>query len=127
MTRLPARSRVLIVDDEPGFSRALGKRLALRGFDSDLALDGKTALARLRDGTYLAVLLDLRLPDIPGLEVLLKLRAWGSDLPVLIITAHGGDSDREECLAGGAELFLTKPVDVDEITQYLDAYQAGAS
>jgi len=122
-----SRPTVLIVDDEPGFARVLGKRLRLRGFECDLAPDGETALARLREGTYVAVLLDLRLPDIPGCEVLRRLRTRKPNLPVFIITAHGTGVDRKECLASGADLFLTKPVDVDEIAGYLDACQRGSS
>lgn len=126
MTGVPSRPTVLIVDDESGFARALGKRLTLRGFDCDLAPDGETALAHLRKETYLAVLLDLRLPDIPGSEVLRRLRVRQPGLPVFIVTAHGTTVDREECLGGGADRFFTKPVDVDEIAGHLDACRKGA-
>ena len=127
MTGSPSRPTVLIVDDEPGFARVLGKRLRLRGFECGIAPDGETALAELRERTYLAVLLDLRLPGIPGSEVLRRLKARRPNLPVFIITAHGTEVDREECLACGAELFLTKPVDIDEIAGHLDAYRQGQS
>ena len=117
---------VLIVDDEPGFASILAKRLRLRGFDSVLAPDGQTGLVLLRETACLAVLLDLRLPDIPGAEVLRRIRATEPLLPVFIVTAHGTDVDREECMAAGAERFLTKPVDIEEIVRYLDAYREGA-
>jgi DNA-binding response OmpR family regulator len=119
--------RVLIVDDEPGFARVLGKRLRLRGFACDLAPDGESGLASLGDRTYLAVLLDLRLPDLPGSEVLRRLKAREPDLPVFIITAHGTEVDREECMAGGAEHFFTKPVDVDEIARNLAPHRDGVA
>jgi DNA-binding response OmpR family regulator len=117
---------VLIVDDEPGFSSALGKRLRMRGFECVLAPDGETALEIIGSRVFLAVLLDLRLPGLQGAEVLQRLREIDRRLPVIVVTAHGTEDDRDECLGHGAREFLTKPVDVNEIAGHLARYRKEA-
>ena len=123
---VPGEPAVLIVDDEPGFSSALGKRLRLRGFECALAPDGETALDLIRSRRFLAVLLDLRLPGMQGGEVLRHVQAIDPRLPVIVVTAHGTERDRDECLADGARCFLTKPVDVNEIAGHLAEYREEA-
>ena len=120
-----ARAACLLVDDEPGFARTLAKRMRLRGYECVVADDGTSALRLLAEGPFLGVLLDLRLPDIPGAEVLRRVKAREPDLPVIIMTAHGTDDDERECLEAGASAFLSKPVDIDEIVHLLA--QAGGA
>ena len=106
---------VLVVDDESSFARTLAKRLQLRGLDCVVAFDGGSALDALERGRFRGMLLDLRLPDLDGAEVLRRARARHHDLPVIIMTAHGTEEDRVECLQAGACAFLAKPVDLEEI------------
>ena len=110
---------ILLVDDEPGFARTLAMRLRLRGFECVVAGDGITALDMHEGGAFSHVLLDLRLPDVPGADVLRVLKERDPDLPVVIITAHGTDIDEKACMALGASAFMSKPVDIDEIVSQL--------
>jgi DNA-binding response OmpR family regulator len=113
------RLDVLVVDDEPGFALTLAKRLRLRGFPCAVAHDGTSGLEQHSGRAFLCVLLDLRLPDLPGAEVLRRMKARAPATPVVVITAHGTDADEQECRAAGARDFLGKPVDIDEITAIL--------
>ena len=115
---IPTR-RVLLVDDEKAFARTLAKRIALRGYPCDVANDGREGLRKLEREMYLAMLLDLRLPDLPGQEVLPLALAAQPGLPVIIITAHGGDAEKEECMALGAIAFLGKPIRLDGLIEAL--------
>ncbi len=110
---------ILVVDDEPLFAEALAKRLRLRGFECAVALDGTEALRLHAVGAFRGVLLDLRLPDIPGTEVLHRLMERDPELPVIIITAHGTGSDERECREAGACGFLSKPVEFGELVREL--------
>ena len=110
---------ILIVDDEPGFAKTLAKRLRLRGFECAVAHDGTEALRMHDEGAFLGVLLDLRLPDIQGAEVLRRMMEREPDLPVIIITAHGTGSDEKECREAGARAFMSKPVEIAELVREL--------
>jgi DNA-binding response OmpR family regulator len=112
---------VLLVDDERAFAETLAKRLRLRGFECVIAETGTAGLESHTQGVFLGVLLDLRLPDMPGGEVLRALKEREPGLPVIIITAHGTDRDEEECFDSGASGFLSKPVDIDEIVCRLNS------
>ena len=111
----PAAVRILIVDDEEDVRVSLRRALALDGHDTVLAEDAKTALAELRDNPPDAVILDWMLPDIDGIEVCRRLRAAGDDVPVLLLTARSAVTDRVEGLDAGADDFLVKPFDLDEL------------
>lgn len=117
------RDEILLVDDEPGFVITLAKRLHLRGYRCRVVHDGGSALAAVDEGRFCGMLLDLRLPDLGGAEVLRRARVKDPDLPVIIMTAHGTDPDEAECLAAGACAFLAKPVDLDEIVGLLATFR----
>ena len=106
------RVRILVADDEPHIRRILATFLESAGFDVDQANDG-TEAAHLLAGstTYHLALLDLMMPGLTGLEVLEEARRSPerTDLPVVILTAKGQDTDREAALALGANAFITKP------------------
>ena len=110
---------VLIVDDEKKFADTLSKRIQLRGIPSEVVHDGRSALKALEKKRFKAILLDLRLPDISGIEVLRRFRRTNSDTPVIIITGHGSEDDRRRCTALAANAFLHKPVNIDELTRLL--------
>ena len=119
-------SVVLIVDDERGFANMLAKRLALRGFTCTVAYDGSSALDLLAETAFSSVVLDLRLPDLTGTEVLVRARARLPSLPVVILTGHGSDEDEKECRRLGAVAFLHKPVELAQLVSVLSETTRGS-
>jgi DNA-binding response OmpR family regulator len=105
---------VLIVEDEPRIADFLAKGLTRHGYDVQCAYTGSEALAWTGgedDGPAIdLIVLDLGLPDIDGLDVLRGLRANGSEVPVIVLTARTEPSDRAEALRLGAVEYLTKPL-----------------
>lgn len=104
--------RLLVAEDEPHLQRILGMILEAQGFQVDIASDGHQALDRLRsDAIYHLVLLDLVMPGASGLEILewLSHSAFRPDLPVIVLTAKGQDTDRDQAFSLGARDFITKP------------------
>lgn len=106
--------RILIVDDEPQILRALRTALAGHGFDVETAQDGETALAMLAAHTPDALVLDLMMPGVDGLEILRDLRTW-SDVPIIVLSARGQERDKVTLLDMGADDYLTKPFGLDEL------------
>lgn len=111
------KSRVLIVEDEPNIMESLSFILQRADFDVDTAPDGTDALRQLRRRTYAAVILDLMLPGISGLDVLRSVRAdkMLETLPVIVLSAKGQAADRKAAEATGATLFITKPFSNSEV------------
>jgi two-component system response regulator QseB len=107
--------KLLLAEDDPMIGASVEKGLRLAGFTVDWVRDGKAAELALADGAYASLLLDLGLPRQDGLEVLKKLRRQGQTLPVLIITARDAVADRVAGLNLGADDYLTKPFDLDEL------------
>ena len=101
--------RVLVVDDEVRFARALQHGLRAEGFAVDLAHDGPSGLASARDGGYDAILLDVMLPGLSGYEVVRALRREQNWVPVLMLSAKDGEYDQADGLDVGADDYLTKP------------------
>lgn len=113
--------RVLVVEDEPKLLKLLGQGLAEAGFSVDGAADGARGLADARTGRYDAVVLDLMLPGMPGIDVLRALRKEGRATPVLILTARDGVEARVAGLDAGADDWMTKPFALAELTARLRA------
>ncbi len=113
--------RLLVVDDDRGLREALRRALQLDGYDVRLAEGGAAALTEVETGAPDAVVLDIGLPDIDGLEVCRHLRSTGNRVPVLMLTARDAVSDRIEGLDAGADDYLVKPFDVDELRARLRA------
>ena len=107
-------TRILLVDDEEPLLRTLSINLRARGYDVTTAGDGETALADLRAQVTDAVILDLGLPGISGVEVLRELRVW-SPVPVIVLSARHGSNDKVEALDVGADDYVTKPFGIDEL------------
>jgi DNA-binding response OmpR family regulator len=104
------RMRVLIVDDERGFTRSLQRGLAAEGFAVDVAHDGDRGLDMARFGDYDAIVLDIMLPRRNGYDVVTALRAEQVWTPVLMMSAKDGDYDVADGLDAGADDYLIKPV-----------------
>ncbi|MEQ1728403.1 MAG: winged helix-turn-helix domain-containing protein [Vicinamibacterales bacterium] len=113
--------RVLIVEDDPLLGDALVAGLKQRGFEPDWVQDGREAQDAIGVEPFAAMVLDLGLPGIGGLELLRRERARGNKVPVLILTARDGVHDRIAGLDGGADDYVVKPVDLDELAARLRA------
>jgi two-component system response regulator QseB len=113
--------RILIVEDNARLADLLGRGITERGFRADVAADLEEASGALRDIAYDAIILDLHLPDGEGLEWLARERSRLTLMPVLILTARDSLGDRVKGLDGGADDYLVKPVDMDELAARLRA------
>jgi two-component system response regulator MprA len=112
---------ILVVDDEPAVRDSLDRALRLEGYKVELAADGGEALAALAEDSPDAVVLDLMMPRVDGLEVCRRMRAAGDRTPVLVLTARDGVSDRVKGLDAGADDYLVKPFALDELLARLRA------
>ena len=113
--------RVLIVEDDPLLGDALAAGLKQRGFEADWVQDGRDAQAAIRVEPFAAVVLDLGLPGLGGLELLRGERGRGNKVPVLILTARDAVQDRITGLDSGADDYVVKPTDLDELAARLRA------
>jgi two-component system, OmpR family, response regulator TctD len=116
-----AKPRLLLVEDDPSLAPALALALSRRGFTMAQAADGTTALYRLMHEKFDVVVLDLTLPELDGLNVLRELRAAGRMTPVVVLTARGTVGDRVQGLKLGADDYLAKPFDIDELEARIHA------
>jgi two-component system response regulator MprA len=107
--------RILVVDDEPAVRRAVRSALTLEGYEVCLAREGAEALDVLASERVDAVVLDLLMPGVDGLEVCRRLRADGDSTPVLMLTVRNLVSDRVAGLDAGADDYLTKPFSLEEL------------
>jgi DNA-binding response OmpR family regulator len=112
---------LLIVDDEKRFADMLARRLNLRGCNCEVCYSGQEALNILerKRKNFDLILLDLRLPDIYGTEVLTRIKDMDSNTPVIIVTAHGTEKDRRECIQQGACAFMQKPLGIEKLMSIL--------
>jgi two-component system, OmpR family, response regulator QseB len=113
--------RLLLVEDDAMIGQSVHKGLRLFGWSVDWVRDGRAAELALQDAVYDAVLLDLGLPRIDGLEVLRAQRRKGNDVPVLIITARDAVDDRVQGLDVGADDYLVKPFNMEELAARIRA------
>jgi two-component system, OmpR family, KDP operon response regulator KdpE len=113
-------TRILAVDDEPPILRALAANLRVRGYDVDLAATGEVALQLAAENAPDAVILDLGLPGISGLEVIHGLRGWTAT-PIIILSAREAQADKVAALDAGADDYVTKPFGMDELLARLRA------
>jgi two-component system response regulator QseB len=112
---VPPTARLLVVEDDREVGPLLVRLFRGAGYETDLAADGQTGLHRALTRRYDALILDRGLPAIEGLDLLGRLRRSGITVPALVLTALGTVSDRVAGLDGGAEDYLVKPFEVDEL------------
>jgi two-component system KDP operon response regulator KdpE len=110
----PERSVIAIVEDDTALRRALRTSLRARGFDVRESATGEQAVVLAADGAVDAMLLDLGLPDLDGLEVLSRIRTF-SKVPVIVVTARDRQADKVRALDAGADDYVTKPFDTEEL------------
>ena len=113
--------RILLVEDDKLLGDGVQAGLAQSGFTVDWVRDGIAAELALKTGEYSGVVLDLGLPRLSGLELLARLRRGGDKVPVLILTARDRVEDRVKGLDAGADDYLIKPFDLDELAARLRA------
>jgi two-component system, OmpR family, response regulator MprA len=112
---MPEQARILVVDDEPAVQSALSRALTLERYDVAQAVDGLEALEQLAGAAYDAVILDIAMPRLDGLEVCRRLREGGDRTPVLMLTARETIDDRVAGLDAGADDYLVKPFALREL------------
>jgi len=110
-----ASLKVLLVDDEEDFVTALAERLQLRGIEVQVATDGETALAAIDASPPQVVVLDVMMPGLGGAEVLRRIKAEHSHIPVILLTGHGSVREGADGLRQGAYDYLVKPIDIEEL------------
>jgi len=106
----------MIVDDEKKIADAMTERLRIRGFDAAAVYSGRSALQLLRKETFDGIVLDLRLPDIDGIEVLKRTMKEYPKMKVVILSGHGTDQEFQRCLELGAKACFHKPANLSKIT-----------
>ena len=107
-------TNVLIVDDEPQILRALQINLNARGYQTLPAADGASALDQAAKHAVDVVILDLGLPDMDGIDVIRGLRGW-TDVPIIILSARHASDEKVDALDAGADDYVTKPFDLNEL------------
>lgn len=107
--------RILVVDDDRAVRESLRRSLSFNGYSVELAQDGREALDLIATARPDAVVLDVMMPRLDGLEVCRQLRSTGDDLPILVLTARDSVSERVAGLDAGADDYLPKPFALEEL------------
>jgi two-component system OmpR family response regulator len=110
-------AKVLLVDDEKEFTETLSERLELRDLEVFTADSGRKALELAKQHRFDAVILDLQMPGMDGIETLKYLLADDADLQVIVLTGHGTISKSVEALKAGATDFFEKPIDIHKLSE----------
>lgn len=109
--------KVLIVDDETGFTDVLAKRLSKRGIRTEKANSGAEAIQALRKQDFNCTILDLKMEGMNGIEVLKIFKKMVPELPVIMLTGHGCEESAKEGLALGADAYLIKPCTLEDLIE----------
>ncbi|MDW7746895.1 response regulator transcription factor [Halomonas sp.] len=122
-------AKVLVVDDEPNIVLSLEFLMQQAGFQVDTAEDGESALSRIAESPPDLVLLDISLPGISGFDVLERLRGDPDHarLPIIMLTAHGREVEREKGMALGADDYITKPFSTQALVEKVKTLLAEVS
>ncbi len=113
--------RILVVDDDLAVCRSIDRALRLEGYEVVTVATGHDALEAVAQGSPDALVLDLQLPDLDGLQVCRRIREAGNDTPILMLTARHGIDDRVQGLDAGADDYLVKPFALEELLARLRA------
>ena len=114
------KKNILVVDDNLQFAGMVARLLESRGFQASIAKNGHSAIEKISSQPCDLVLLDLKLPDISGTEVLKRLREIDEDVSVIIVTGHGGEQVAVDLMKAGASDFLSKPIDNDILVRTVE-------
>ena len=113
--------RLLLVDDEEGYVNVLAKRMAKRNIDVTPALSGSEGIQVLRKNTFDVAVLDLKMEDMDGIEVLKIFKKMDPQMPVIMLTGHGSETAAREGIEYGAFDYLMKPCDLAELVAKIEA------
>jgi two-component system, OmpR family, response regulator MprA len=113
--------RILVVEDDPAVRGSLARALRLEGYEPELHEEGGSAIRSLQVAAPEAIILDLQLPDMDGIEICRRVRASGDVTPILMVTARDAVDDRVEGLDAGADDYMVKPFDLAELFARLRA------
>jgi DNA-binding NtrC family response regulator len=111
------RIKLLLVDDEVGYVDVLSNRMGKRNIDVTKALNGTEAIQALRKQDFDVAVLDLKMEDMDGIEVLKVFKKMVPSLPVIMLTGHGSEQAAREGIEGGAFDYLTKPCELEELIE----------
>lgn len=114
-------AKILLVDDEEEFCDILSERLGNRGMKVNTANSGEDAVARVEDQNFDAIIVDLAMPGIDGLETLRQIKEKRPDLEIIMLTGHATVQNSIEAMKLGAEDLLEKPVDLDTLMEKIKA------
>ena len=116
--------KVLLVDDEKGYINVLSNRLSKRSINATKAFSGTQAIQILRKKDFDVVVLDLKMEDMDGIEVLKIMKKMAPEVPVIFLTGHGSQEAAREGIAFGAFDYLTKPCEISQLIEKIkQAYQ----
>lgn len=113
--------RILVIEDEAQLREQLQRQLQVDGYTVDVSADGKDGLYRASEYPLDAAIVDLGLPGLSGIEVIKRLRSLGKNLPILVLTARGSWQNKVEGLEAGADDYLVKPFQMEELQARLKA------
>jgi DNA-binding NtrC family response regulator len=116
--------KVLLVDDEGDFLEALSQRMTARGMEVTTTTSAREAIKKAEEGSFDAVILDLMMPEMDGLEVLQTLKQKKPEIQVILLTGHGSVAKGIEAMKLGAMDFLEKPAEIKELTEKIKKAQA---
>ena len=108
------KTNILVVEDDRQIRKLMSTTLSANGYNVECAIDGEQAIMAVSTNKFDIVLLDLGLPDIDGVTVIKKIREW-SNIPIIVVSARGEDSDKISALDNGADDYLTKPFSIEEL------------
>ena len=120
-------TRILLVEDNEMNRDMLSRRLARKGFEVEMAVDGRAGVEMGRAGRYDLILMDMSLPEIDGWEATRQLRAAPETraVPIIALTAHAMAGDREKALEAGCNDYDTKPIELDRLLKKMTALLGG--
>jgi DNA-binding NtrC family response regulator len=120
------RIKLLLVDDEEGYVNVLSNRMARRNIDVTKALSGTAGIQALRKGDFDVAVVDLKMEDMDGIEVLKVFKKMVPSMPVIMLTGHGSEQAAREGMESGAFDYLIKPCDLEELVEKIrEAVKAG--
>ena len=111
----PKRIRLILIDDEAGFTTVMAKRLSRRGLDVTSAFSGSEAIQAMRKAEFDVAVLDLKMEDMDGIEVLKIFKKLDPGMPVIMLTGHGSEKSASEGMQYGAFDYLFKPCEFEEL------------
>ena len=112
--------RVLLVDDEEKFLEVLSQRLGTRGVDAETSTSGEEALVKMKNKNFDAIVLDVMMPGIGGIETLKRIRKENPEMQIIMLTGRGTVDKAVEAMKEGAIDFLEKPADIDKLLEKIE-------